>query len=115
MWLHRPGAEGRLSTLDLYERSFVLLTGDRGKDWCVAAERVAGRLSVGLDAYRIGDGPEADLAPEAGADWAAVHGTAPEGAVLVRPDGFVAWRTAGPVPDVEAALHTALTSLLRIG
>ncbi|MFJ3104720.1 FAD-dependent oxidoreductase [Streptomyces sp. NPDC086835] len=115
MWLHRPGAEGRLSTLDLYERSFVLLTGDGGKDWCAAAERVAGRLSVGLDAYRIGDGPEADLAPEAGADWAAVHGTAPEGAVLVRPDGFVAWRTAGPVPDAEAALYTALTSLLRIG
>ncbi|UYQ65036.1 FAD-dependent oxidoreductase [Streptomyces peucetius] len=115
MWLRRPGGGGRLSTLDLYERSFVLLTGAGSKDWSVAAELVAGRLSVVLDAYRIGEGPEADLVPEAGADWAGVHGTHPDGALLVRPDGFVAWRAAGTEIDQEAALFTALMSLLRRG
>ncbi|MGW0775926.1 FAD-dependent oxidoreductase [Streptomyces sp. NPDC002835] len=121
MWLHRPGGGGRLSTLDLYERSFVLLTGAGagGKDWYAAAELVAGRLAMGLGVYRIGEGPEADLTPEAGADWAGVHGTTPDGAVLVRPDGFVAWRAKGPDTDLdpdsdrEAALFAALTSLLR--
>ncbi|MFF3285712.1 FAD-dependent oxidoreductase [Streptomyces sp. NPDC003023] len=116
MWLHRPGTPARrLSTLDLYETSFVLLTGPGGKDWVTAAEIVASRLSVGLDAYRVGEGPEADLVPEAGADWAETHGTTSEGAVLVRPDGFVAWRAAALDPDPETTLLTALTSLLRRG
>jgi putative polyketide hydroxylase len=117
LWLHRPGGGDRLSTLDLYERSFVLLTGTGagGKDWYAAAELVAARLGVALAVHRIGEGPEADLIPEEGADWAGVHGTTPDGAVLVRPDGFVAWRATGTDagPDREAALFAAMTSLLR--
>ncbi|MCP3819632.1 FAD-dependent monooxygenase [Streptomyces sp. A3M-1-3] len=123
MWLLDRGE--RKSTLDLYERSFVLLCGSAGGAWHSAARRVADRLSVRLDAYRVGAGPDADLTPEdangkgngagAGADWAEVHGTSAEGAVLVRPDGFVAWRSAGSVPDPETALHEALASLLDRG
>lgn len=113
MWLRRPGDRGRLSTLDLYERSFVLLTGAGGKDWLTAAELVAGRLAVRLEAYRVGDGPEADLVPEMGGDWAGSHGTTPEGAVLVRPDGFVAWRTTEAPLDPEAALFEAFATILR--
>ncbi|MFK4598801.1 FAD-dependent oxidoreductase [Streptomyces pristinaespiralis] len=115
MWLHRPGEHNRLSTLDLYEKSFVLLAGTGGKDWLTAARLVADRLSVGLDAYRIGEGVEADLVAEAGADWAQTHGTTPEGAVLVRPDGFVAWRAVNAVPDAESALYEALVAVLRRG
>lgn len=105
-----------ISTLDLYERSLVLLS-DAGADgasagWHEAALRLAETLSVPLTPYRIGDGPAADLTPAGEADWAAVHGTAPGGAVLVRPDGFVAWRAAGPAPDAEATLREALTTLL---
>ena len=32
---------------------------------------------------------------------------------LVRPDGFVAWRSTGPVADAEATLQEVLTSLLH--
>ncbi|GGU61965.1 hypothetical protein GCM10010211_28740 [Streptomyces albospinus] len=111
MWLH--GAGERRSTLDLYERSFVLLTGpDDGTAWRAAAESAARHRSARLDHYRIGDGPDADLAPEDGADWAEVHGTEPEGAVLVRPDGFVAWRAEGRVADPEGALREVLGGLL---
>ncbi|MEU0374031.1 FAD-dependent monooxygenase [Streptomyces sp. NPDC006283] len=113
MWLQHPGVGRRLSTLDLYERSFVVLTGAGGKDWYTAAELVAARLSIAIDAYRIGEGPEADLVPETNADWAETHGTSPQGAVLVRPDGFVAWRSPGADPDPEAALFNALASLLH--
>lgn len=81
----------------------------------MAAQLVADRLSVGLDAYRIGEGVEADLVAEAGADWAQTHGTTPEGAVLVRPDGFVAWRAVNAVPDAESALYEALVAVLRRG
>ncbi|WP_410534846.1 FAD-dependent oxidoreductase [Streptomyces sp. KL2] len=113
MWLRRAGE--RISTLDLYERSPVLLAGaGAAAGWHEAAGRVAEKLSVPLVAYRIGAGADADLVPEDGADWARVHGTEPGGAVLVRPDGFVAWRSAGPVPDPEAALRRAVSAVLAL-
>ncbi|MFE2288158.1 FAD-dependent oxidoreductase [Streptomyces sp. NPDC059443] len=111
MWLTRADGE-RVSTLDLYERSFVLLSG-AGTPWREAAERVAERLSARLDAYGIGSARGADLVQEAGADWTAVHALSEAGAVLVRPDGFVAWRSQGAVADPEAALSAALSQVLR--
>ncbi|MFI8534928.1 FAD-dependent oxidoreductase [Streptomyces aquilus] len=103
----------QISTLDLYERSFVLLSdADHPSGWHEAAVRVAASMSVPLTSYRLGSGPDAELTPEGGADWAAAHGTTPEGAVLVRPDGFVAWRAAGAEPDAESVLRHALTTLL---
>ncbi len=104
----------RLSTLDLYEQAMVLLTGPEGGVWQAGARRAADRLAVPLDAYRIGDGAEDDLAPEPGADFAALHGVGPGGAVLVRPDGFVAWRSPGPTPDPEQEIATALRTVLGL-
>ncbi|MFC8293712.1 FAD-dependent oxidoreductase [Streptomyces sp. NPDC057242] len=113
LWLDRAGE--RISTLDLYERFPVLLSSAGGTGaWHAAAARVAERLSVPLDSYRIGDGPDADLVPEAGADWAEPHGVTAGGAVLVRPDGFVAWRSEGPVEDPETELRTVLATLLDL-
>ncbi|MDH2387895.1 FAD-dependent monooxygenase [Streptomyces sp. HNM0663] len=128
MWLRGPG--GRLSTLDLYERSLVLLSDARGTaGWHEAALRIAERDGTPLTSYRIGEGAGADLVYEAGtagaaggrggpaaaADWAQAHGTTADGAVLVRPDGFVAWRAAGSSADPEAALRKALGAVLRTG
>ncbi|WP_405828152.1 MULTISPECIES: FAD-dependent oxidoreductase [unclassified Streptomyces] len=111
MWLTRAGE--RISTLDLYERSFVLLSG-AGSPWKTAAEQVAEQLPVRLDAYAIGSGPAADLIQDgSGSDWSEVHAMSAEGAVLVRPDGFVAWRSEGAVADPRAALHKVLSTVLR--
>ncbi|MGW5274534.1 FAD-dependent oxidoreductase [Streptomyces sp. NPDC004044] len=111
LWVRQSGE--RKSTLDLYERSFVLLSDGSDMAWRRAAVRVADRLSVRLDAFGIGAG--SDLEPENGADWAEAHGTTAGGAVLVRPDGFVAWRSTGSVPDPEATLHEVLATLLSRG
>ncbi len=55
LWLDRSGE--RISTLDLYERFPVLLSSAGGTGaWHAAAARVADRLSVPLDSYRIGGG-----------------------------------------------------------
>jgi putative polyketide hydroxylase len=111
LWLDRAGT--RTSTLDLYERSLVLLSAEGGScDWHAAAAEVAAGLSVPLDAYRIGDGPGADLVPEDGADWARAHGVTADGAVLVRPDGFVAWRCAGPSAAPGKELREAVAAVL---
>ncbi|WP_329388325.1 FAD-dependent monooxygenase [Streptomyces sp. NBC_01351] len=111
MWLRRSGEA--VSTVDLYERSFVLLSSE-GTPWRDAARSVAGQLGVDLAAYAIGSGPGADLSPQDGdTDWAQAHGTTPAGAVLVRPDGFVAWRWPQDAEDPEAVLHEVLTTLLH--
>ncbi|MER6629398.1 FAD-dependent monooxygenase [Streptomyces sp. NPDC000987] len=113
LWVARRGR--RISTLDLYERSLVLLSdADVPNGWHEAALRLAERLSVPLASYQVGTGPDAELVPEEGAGWTERHGTAAGGAVLVRPDGFVAWRSAGPAADAEAALREVLTTLLAL-
>ncbi|WP_371477634.1 FAD-dependent monooxygenase [Kitasatospora sp. NBC_00315] len=113
VWLLRAGV--RLSTLDLYEQAMVLLTGPQGAAWHPAARRAADRLAVPLDAYRIGNGADDDLAPEPGSDWAESYGVGAEGAVLVRPDGFVAWRSPQAVTDPERVLGDALRTVLGLG
>ncbi|MFJ8793276.1 FAD-dependent oxidoreductase [Streptomyces sp. NPDC102462] len=119
LWLRRDGE--RVSTIDLYERSMVLLTDapdDAG--WHTAARRIAEQDGVRLDAYRIGPGADADLTYDTeGAtgpvDWTRLHGTTADGAVLVRPDGFVAWRSSCAVADPEAELRGVLGEVLRTG
>ncbi len=105
LWLTRSGE--RISTLDLVG-NHVLFAGADGKAWLQAASTVAGGLGgLPLDAYCIGrDVGDPDNA------FAAQYGITSTGASLVRPDGFVAWRTEGERPDPEAALREALARSL---
>ncbi|MCQ4041239.1 FAD-dependent oxidoreductase [Streptantibioticus rubrisoli] len=109
LWLRRDGV--RLSSLDLYERSLVLLSGAHGGRWYEAGRRVGERLGLPLECHRVG--PGLDLVPEPDADWAQAHGTSPDGAVLVRPDGFVAWRATSTAADPVTTLIKVLESVLR--
>lgn len=111
LWLRRAGE--RVSTLDLFERSPVLLTGPEGEAWHAAALRLAEQRGIPLDAYRVSDDPAHELAPEPGTNWAQAYGVGADGAVLVRPDGFVAWRATVSAPDPETMLCDVLDALLR--
>ncbi|RKT03000.1 putative polyketide hydroxylase [Streptomyces sp. 3211.6] len=110
MWLTRAGQ--RVSLLDLYETSFVLLSSP-GTPWKEAAGHVARELGARLDAYTVGSAPDADLVQPDGSDWAELHELSADGAVLVRPDGFVAWRAEGACADPRGELLDALTRVLR--
>ncbi|MFD9129156.1 FAD-dependent oxidoreductase [Kitasatospora sp. NPDC059571] len=101
-----------VSTLDLFETVPVLLAGPEAHAWHGAAELVGKRLGVPLAAYRVGPGAEHELAPEEGADFGEAYGIGADGAVLVRPDGFVAWRSAGAADDPEAVLTGVLEAVL---
>jgi putative polyketide hydroxylase len=92
-----------VSTRELCYRGFVLLTGDPG--WVTAADAVAARRGLPLEAHHIGGEP-AD--PQDA--WATAYGVPADGAVLIRPDGVIGWRTATP-PDA-ASLDAVLTEIL---
>ena len=103
--LVRDGRE--ISTLDLFGKNFVLLAGSRDTGWCQAARDAAADCHLPLDAWHIG----ADLGDPAGR-FAECYGTSMDGAVLIRPDGFVAWRAQSPPESRRGTLETALTHLL---
>jgi putative polyketide hydroxylase len=92
---------GRRSTLDCYGRRFVLLAAAEGAAWADAAPHVARRLGVALDTHRFAAGATA------------AHGLTTDGALLVRPDGFVAWRSTEkpvePAAELEQILRTVLS------
>jgi 2-polyprenyl-6-methoxyphenol hydroxylase-like FAD-dependent oxidoreductase len=100
VWLN--ASVGRVSTIDLYDKVFTLLLGEDGGAWHP--------LTAGpgpLQVLRIGSDP----LDRAETDLHAAYGITPTGAVLVRPDGHVAWRAPSLPPDPVATLGTALTSL----
>jgi hypothetical protein len=99
-WLDVTGR--RMSTLDLFDGRLTLLTGPAGGDWCTAAERLA---AAGLPLAALRFGPDV---PDPDGSLALRYGVGVRGAVLVRPDGFVAWRAPSHPGDRASALGSAV-------
>jgi putative polyketide hydroxylase len=107
VWVERDGT--RVSTIDLFGRGFVLLAGADGKAWCEAARSVAAALGAPLEAFTVG--PGRDLHDGDGA-WTTAYGVDADGAVLVRPDAHVGWRSRAGAADPAAVLDRALRTIL---
>ncbi|MFI6930348.1 FAD-dependent monooxygenase [Streptomyces sp. NPDC050287] len=103
--------QDEVSTLDLFSRSFVLLAGAEARPWAGAARSVAGELDLDIEVFRVAS--DGDVQDPSGA-WETAYGIGPEGAVLVRPDGFVAWRSPGAAAAAEAELRDALRTVLAL-
>jgi 2-polyprenyl-6-methoxyphenol hydroxylase-like FAD-dependent oxidoreductase len=101
-------AGGSVSTLDLFGTVFVLLAGPEGGAWHDAALRAAAALDVPLEAFVVGGG----VLRDPGSTFAAAYGISAAGAVLVRPDGFVAWRAHDATGASDSAVHDVLEALL---
>jgi 2,4-dichlorophenol 6-monooxygenase len=111
---HAPieDADGaRCSTLDLVgPGSFLLIAGEEGAAWCEAACDVAAKRGLPLAAARIGRA-EGDYRDPRCA-WVSRREIGARGAVLVRPDRFVAWRSLGEAADPRDALERAFAQVL---
>jgi putative polyketide hydroxylase len=106
VWLTR-GKE-KISTIDLFGPHFVLLVGRDGDAWRRAAQEI-GASWPPLMAFTVaGDG---DLGDPDG-NWHHAYGVDTDGAVLVRPDGHVAWRSRSSASNPLEVLRSALDCLL---
>jgi putative polyketide hydroxylase len=99
----------RVSTLDLLGRGFTLLTGTAGAQWHAGAAAAAAALGIPIDVYRIGTGGDAI---DIDGRWAAATEITPEGALLVRPDDFVGWRTDQLPADPGDELRHVVSTIL---
>ncbi|SHG24921.1 FAD-dependent monooxygenase [Streptoalloteichus hindustanus] len=97
----------RVSTLDLIGSKWTVLTGHTGTPWLSAADLVGADLGLTVGAHR--------LSHHQGDVFSTLTGLAPDGAVLVRPDGFVAWRAPSPGSAPDLALRQALGRVLGRG
>jgi 2-polyprenyl-6-methoxyphenol hydroxylase-like FAD-dependent oxidoreductase len=105
--LKQAGVE--ISTLDLFGENFVVLTGAEGTAWQAAAEGAAKAFGVPIDVWQVGG--ERGLEDVEGC-FADAYGTGLDGAVLVRPDSFVAWRASGSAQATAETLGRVLSSIL---
>ena len=87
------------STLDLCGKNFTLVTGAEGGCWREITQAAARIIGIEIDFHQVS-------VPA----FSPAYGIGPSGAVLVRPDGMVAWRakTAAMAPKLTAALGTLL-------
>jgi hypothetical protein len=99
LWLTRGGDV--ISSLELYQRGWLLLSEDAR--WCEAA------AVLGVERVQIG----VDVTSSAPGDFRAAFGLREGGAVLMRPDGYIAWRATEGVEDAERALSVALTKAAK--
>ena len=108
-WVTNSDARRALSDLTGRGR-FTLIVGEEGHAWIDAAHEIAAAHRLRLDILRIGVN-SGDWIDSRHA-WAAQREILPTGALIVRPDRFVAWRHLGASADSRSALKTAFERIL---
>ncbi|WP_427008715.1 FAD-dependent monooxygenase [Pseudarthrobacter sp. H2] len=92
------------------EDGFLLITGTNNAAWSDAAAAVSRTHGVRVDVVSLGvyEGDYVDVR----ARWESVKGIGPSGAVLVRPDRYIAARFADPRGRESGLLERAMASIL---
>ncbi|MFD2414777.1 FAD-dependent monooxygenase [Amycolatopsis pigmentata] len=110
-WLTHRGE--KVSTIDLSDARFVLLSAS--STWADAARRVAGDVNAPIDAGRVGSAEDLATADFVDPDgrFLDLYELGRHGAVLIRPDGHVAWRTLDLTDDPEFSIRAAIGRVLH--
>ncbi|GAA0608491.1 FAD-dependent monooxygenase [Kutzneria viridogrisea] len=88
-----------VSTVD--RTGFALVTAESGADWAQAAVDASARAGIDLAVRRVSD-----------ERWRRTAGIGAGGALLVRPDGVVGWRSESAPKDVPGTLDRVLAKIL---
>lgn len=115
---NKPG-----STIDLYGQKFVLVTSSYGKDWEKVVNKLERELDIEIDFKVISPpGSKAEyvelpihrekISSPFSLPFSEAYGISPNGAVLVRPDGYVAWKEKTLDSKSGTLMKEALTRVL---
>jgi 2,4-dichlorophenol 6-monooxygenase len=108
-WLPAGDGTPSRSTVDLPRlRDFVLLVDSGLQVWRDAVTSSSHVLARRVSLYGL---PAAATSPDHAVSWGELREVGPTGALLIRPDGFVAWRWHALPDDPQAALDAALAHL----
>jgi 2-polyprenyl-6-methoxyphenol hydroxylase-like FAD-dependent oxidoreductase len=111
--IERAGVTGGIH--DLFGRRFVLLSRD--SEWRAAAQAIGRRSAFPISGFQIGIGARAmhDGADMIDVDerFSRLYGVGEAGAVLVRPDGIIAWRTSERATGPDDALAAAIGTICQ--
>ncbi|UPK95346.1 hypothetical protein LCI18_006281 [Fusarium solani-melongenae] len=111
IWLIRGGI--RVSTLDLVPAdTWTLITGIAGKTWVAAAKQLSTEVGFNIATTVIGLGEEVE---DFYGTWAKASEITDGGALLVRPDKYIAWRVFDTSTDPAGELRSAFRMILRPG
>jgi len=103
-WLDRYGRP--VSTHDLIETgAFLLLAGSEGEQWLQAVDEVGRQTGIRIVGHCVGGRAELRDRDDV---WRELRGHGDDGAVLIRPDAHVAYRSSRLPPDPVSALQQAL-------
>ncbi len=109
VWL--TNGRGRISTIDLFDLQPTLLADAAGDSWRAGFAALAPATRSYLRLLTVGAGGDLQ---DPHRDWRELYGLERGGAVLVRPDGHVAWRSPTEVADPGAALTAVLRQVLAL-
>ncbi|KAL9090915.1 MAG: hypothetical protein Q9165_005123 [Trypethelium subeluteriae] len=102
------GSDASISTLDLVKQRLLLLVVDSGSPWIDAAKN----QGIPIDTFALNDTstPYRDPLGKARQILKLEDGEA----LLVRPDGYIAWRTGSLAVGHEERLKSALSAILAV-
>lgn len=107
-WLERDGR--RISTHDLVGAGrFALITGPDGGRWAEAARMVEDKCNVRIEVASVGEGGQYS---DPTGIWARNRGIDDAGAILVRPDNHVGWRSLTASASAADDLCAAVAAIL---
>jgi 2-polyprenyl-6-methoxyphenol hydroxylase-like FAD-dependent oxidoreductase len=100
LWVQRQG--NRISALDLFQRGWVLVAADGA--WREAVAEAGARLAFPVEFIQLGK----DISAANNNEFLQNMGISASGASLIRPDGYVAWRSVEQPGDANGVFVAAL-------
>ncbi|MEB9503584.1 FAD-dependent monooxygenase [Bacillus anthracis] len=98
-----------VSILDLLGNDFVLLTIAENRTWAECVQNVSSTLGINIKFYSVG--LRGDFIAQEDI-FRKLYGLGDEGAVLIRPDGFIGWCSEKEVVNLDTVLNEVMNHLL---
>ncbi|COE25211.1 FAD-dependent oxidoreductase [Bacillus cereus] len=98
-----------VSILDLLGNDFVLLTIAENRTWAECVQNVSSTLGINIKFYSVG--LSGDFIAQENI-FSELYGLSDGGAVLIRPDAFIGWRSEKEVVNLDVVLEEVMGNLL---